>query len=262
VPGGGGSYDTIADLVEKPQDYTFQTAGIRLVSAASVETLAFGNDLKIEYLALQGGLGTYRLTGRGGATSDFAIGLEVQLDPQTVRYDGLGNADTLILIVPKVGGVNLSYTMLGAWTHFGQDAYLYLAAGGVPTRAANMPKSGRATYSTLLTGSALSAGNIYSLNAYSSAAFSADFASGKVDLEMTLTGIAASSDFKDFGTVSGTGTIAGSNPGFQGALTGSGGVTGVYSGAFFGPAAAEMGMGWNVKGADYEARGMNAGRKN
>ena len=68
-----------------------------------------------------------------------------------------------------------------------------------------------------------------------------------------------------FGSFTGTGTISSTGPGFTGTFSGTAynafPVSGLLSGAFFGPQAAEMGYGYTLSAGGFSAVGAVAGAK-
>src|SRR5262249_47517504 len=143
------------------------------------------------------------------------------------------------------------------------------AIGGVPTGASDMPRTGSATYSAGTGGAAFQKKTNYTLRGNSTATFSANLASNSVATALALAGGAATGDppqptpgpLVQFGTFNGTGTISSSGPGFTGTLSGANGVTGNFSGAFFGPKALEMGYAWFLNGTGLNAVGSAVGVK-
>jgi hypothetical protein len=174
--------------------------------------------------------------------------------------------DTLFLIVPQQGGVDLTYTRFLGYDHddtgTASDLH-YKTAYGVLTYPADRPTTGTATYTTTVIGNATRGSTNYLLNGSSTGTFSADFANNKITTTIDIKGKDSDvSPVTDFGTVSGTGTIASGGPAFTGTLTGAGSTTGALGGAFFGPQAAEFGYAWYFNGTDFAADGYAAGKKN
>lgn len=266
TPTPPASYTKIAEM---SGDRTFQTAGTQYtVSNAGFtngSTFAFGGGVTVAYSA---GTDSYKLTAPDGSTVTFTPA-NVATPPfpnsqQWSKPNGTGQ-DTLLLIVPTVNGVPLSYTIVGNWGHADTSTgptVFRLAVGGAPTLASDMPRTGSATYSAAAGGSAFQSGALYSLNGNTSATFSANFASSSVTTALTLGGTAQPNGaVTQFGTFNGTGTISSSGPGFTGTLSGANGVTGAFSGAFFGPQALEMGYDWFMSGGTFSAVGTTTGVK-
>ncbi|GAA0310796.1 hypothetical protein GCM10009087_21070 [Sphingomonas oligophenolica] len=271
TPTPPASYTKIADMTG---DRTFQTGGIQYNSAPSgfsnTSTFAFGNGVTVAYTAASD---SYKLTAPDGSTVTF--------DPSNIQAPPAGSTtqvwaktagtihDQFSLSVPTVSGVPLSYTLTGSWQHFDtatNTALVRLAVGGAPTIASDMPKTGTATYSTTVGGAANMPGGAtpsYLLTGNSTATFSANFGTGAISTTLTLAGTQPSTGatVTNFGTFTGTGSIGSGGPGFTGTLAGTG-ANGVFSGAFFGPQALEMGYDWSLNGGSFTAVGAVTGRKN
>jgi hypothetical protein len=156
--------------------------------------------------------------------------------------------------------IDFSYTSFafarlpGASPSVPLQAYVF----GVPT--ASLPRIGSATYSGLVGGFATASnGANYTLEGTST--LNANFGSGQYSTSMTFFGRNADGTIGLANqTYSGLGpgsTFAGSP--LYGNLSGSG--TGTWNGRFFGPNAEEFGYAFNVKGSDYNAVGVAAGKK-
>ena len=276
--GGGGlagtppppaaSYTKIVDMTG---DRTFQTGGIQYNAGggfSNASTQAFGSGVTVAYTAASD---SYRLTAPDGSTVTFAPS-DAQAPPAgTTSQVWVKTSGTLreqlYLTVPTISGVPLSYTLLGSWGHIDNGVSTFrLAVGGAQTLASDMPKTGTATYSTATSGSAFTSGVTGSLvlAGNSTATFSANFGTGAISTSLTLAGtpsIGGGSTVTSLGTFNGTGTIASNGPGFTGTLSGTG-ATGIFSGAFFGPKALEMGYDWALSGANISAVGSTTGVKN
>jgi hypothetical protein len=260
---------------------TFQTAGVRVTTGpagfSDAGIQALGSGVTVAYTASSD---SYTLTAPDNTTATFAPSdvvpsaapnAQVWMKPSVIPSEAPAvEQGSLTLAVPVVNGVPLSYTIFGSWAY--RDAgqpRTWLAVGGVPTVASDMPRTGGATYSMAAGGAAFQPGAApITLDGYSTATFSADFAGNSVTTALTLAGqpstagpISTGPSVIAFGTFSGTGTIAGSGPGFTGTLSGANGAAGSFSGAFFGPAAREVGYAWFLNGAGFSAVGGAAGVK-
>ena len=278
--GGGGLASTptpppasYTKIVDMTGDRTFQTGGIQYNTPpgggfSNTTSFAFGSGITVAYTAASD---SYKLTAPDGSTVTFdpsnaqtpPAGSNSQLWVKTVGT----TRDQLLLSVPTISGVPLSYTLIGSWGHFDTTnvtpGLIRLAVGGAPTIASDMPKTGTATYSTSVGGAAFANGVTpsYTLTGNSTSTFSANFGAGTISNALTLAGAQGSGPVTNFGTFTGTGSIASTGPGFTGTLTGTG-ATGVYSGAFFGPQALEMGYEWSLNGGTFTAVGTVTGLKN
>ncbi len=267
---------TYLKLSDLSGDRTFQTAGVKYdVSTtggtSNSSSLTFGNGVQVAYTAASD---SYTLSIPGATTTTFQPS-EVQLPqqaPNVVQYlkrDASGAVtDVLTLIAPSSGGVALSYTLVGTWgTNLNTATRTYrIGIGGIPTLANDVPKSGTANYTVGAGGSANDSGTNYSLSPNSTATFSANFAAGSVATVLNLSGVTGPTAAPvSFGAFNGTGTISSTGPGFNGTFTGtafnSSAVNGVFSGAFFGPQALEMGYAYALSAGGFNAVGAVVGTK-
>lgn len=283
---GGGVFSTSGPTYTKIADITgnrtFQTAGVTynvgLGGFSNASTEKYGSGVTVAYTASSD---SYTLTAPGGASESFgpaelttggAGPVLVTPPPNTVTYlkpNGL-NRDQLSLTVPTVNGVALNYTVLGNWgTNIPNAATYHIAVGGAPTLTSDMPKSGTASYPTSVAGAVVSGGSAVGLADTSTASFSADFAAGTVSTTLNLAwppvlssapiGVTPGTS-PTSGTYSGSGTINAGGPGFTGTLNGPS-ATGVFSGLFLGPKAAEMGYAWALTGGTISGAGAVVGVK-
>lgn len=182
-----------------------------------------------------------------------------------IENAGPTQQDYLSLYRPGGGGgdVALTYTTLSEWvrisytdsndgrtrTTTSQDV---MGVGGFETLASDMPRTGTASYAGPLRGYHVNGTAL--LNVTGQAQLSANFAAGTVQADLFLNRAGFSTLL-----VGGAGSIASSR--FGGTLSG-GGYSGPFDGAFFGPAAAEMGLSFSLINAGGERIvGVGAGRK-
>lgn len=165
-------------------------------------------------------------------------------------------SEVFALQVPSLNGVPLSYTRFGTYTkinvnifNIGNSSINPLAAFvfGQPTDSGSMPVSGSASYNADLYGAVVIPDGLdtqfFTLGGgHGSATFNADFAGGLVNTLINL-----DADGRNFGSLTGNGSIASGGPAFNGSLTGSG--SGSFTGAFFGPGAIEMGYVFQAEGS-------------
>lgn len=271
--GGGGVASTgvtYTKLADMSGDRTFQTGGVHYnVSASGLSNIAtdnFGSGASIAYTASSD---SYTLTAPGGGSTifgpaDFKQAQSAPNVPNMIVYQKTTSAGTEMLgfSSPAVNGVNLSYTLIGSWLHAisGGNPVLYLAVGGSPTVASDMPKIGTANYAVAVgglvsvpNGSGGATNNLLSNSA--TGTFSANFGTGQITNSIHL----LSSTGADFGTINGTGAIASNSSAFTGTFAGA--TSGGFSGSFFGPQAAEMGMSWGLSTGSYTAVGTMTGFK-
>lgn len=180
-----------------------------------------------------------------------------------------GTTDEILQVSKQGVGIDLTYTRFGNYTWLsGSSGYISFLALGVPTVVSDLPTSGTATYNGFVDG--LWSDGTTTRRLYgSTATLSADFATGKVQTTLNLTG--RDDPFGDFlnsatvalGTFSGTGTLASGTYYFSGPLSGSGGWTGAFNGGFNGPRASEYGYTFDLhNGSGAAAAGVAIGKHN
>lgn len=278
--GDSGVTSTPAPTYTKLEDLsgnqTFQSAGIHY-SVANGETLGpsiqqYSDGVVIEYTA---STDSFTVTAPDNTSLEFGAttGSPPPLffpQPDTTTF--FNGSDSFSIQVPTVNGVALSYMTTGDWSHIENGvSSIYLSIFGVPTTADDMPRNGTATYQTSINGSALdNFSTFYTLGANSTATFSANFGTGTVSTTLNLIGITTVNPTPvDFGSYTGSGVIASGTPGFSGTLAPAAGnalsLTGEFSGAFFGPQAAEMGYAWYLGSgtgrSSFGAQGITTGSK-
>ena len=146
------------------------------------------------------------------------------------------------------GAVPLTYVNFGMWTHregtpatTRQYAFVY----GYPTSESAMPRSGTASYRTMVNGSSIAVGSHPQTREIGgTASFNVDFAAGTVSTQLNLAYIGSGQP--SIPTYSGSGSISANQ--FGGSLTSSDYlfVGGSFAGAFFGPNAQEMGYSFGI----------------
>ncbi len=162
--------------------------------------------------------------------------------------------------------VNYSYTTFGVWGRSetsGNSGKFEIAivAGGVPTPAADMPKTGTITYQGFFTGALVNATDSGSFGG--SSTIVADFAKGTVGGTFTgQQGLVAGNQNFNFTSDA---KIASGGSVYSGAVTGgagtvAAGMTGTLNGGFFGPAAAETAGTFSLRGNGLTAGGAFAGK--
>jgi hypothetical protein len=260
-------YTPVAQIVG---DHTYQTVGatfvLSLLGLTDAATLDSSTGVDIVYTAADD---RYTLKLPNGTSIGYGPADILSTDATTgaVHYrldlSGITFDSDFTRFVPRVNNVPLSYTLMGDW-HGDSGQGTYLIVGGVPTIASDMPKSGTANYAVaVVNGAALDSTGSYELvTGGSTGSFTTNFATGAISTSLHIVGKEEfASTIKDFGTLTGTGTIGASSPEFTGTLS-QGGGAGSFSGSFFGPQASEMGYSWYFHGAGFNSAGMVAGRKN
>lgn len=281
--GGGGvvstptspTYTAIADMTG---NRTFQIAGVQYNTSPSGFTNGAvflpGSGMTVSYTESSD---SYQVSLPGGQSYTFTPANLVNPQPQanTIQYRKASGTvvEQLTLIAPTNGSVPLRYTVLGTFLRGDSSANppntVWVGAGGSPTIASDMPRTGTANYTVAVGGSAASGGSGYNLSGNSTATFSANFGAGTVALGLTLAGTplapGGGSAVTNFGTFSGNGNIAANSPAFSGVLAGTapggGSVNGNYAGSFFGPQAAEVGFAYVLTGSTFSGAGAGGGTK-
>lgn len=217
--------------------------------------------------------GTYTVRD-GSATSTFRLPDLFPAPDPAVRLVSLtdGGDDRLALLnnlAPAIG-TNDPFLQL----HYLSFAFLYQndpAADvhtttallfGTPTPLSDMPRSGRATYTTQGLASALLG---YGTQADVQGQLTADFAAGTIENSFAIYYYAGAS-VAPFYRVSGGGSITSGGSLFSGSLTGNDNpLTGTYAGSFFGPAASEAGFTFaltgTINGAEQAIVGAAGGKR-
>ena len=279
---------TYTKIVDMTGNRTFQTAGVTYNTSptgfSNGASNTHGSGVTVAYMANSD---SYTVTAPGGATQTFGPaelqtpGIPTPDSLQYVKVNGT-TRDHLTLIVPSTtGGVPLSYTVVGGWgtTDTSNNTGTFrIAVGGAPTVASDMPKTGTASYTIGVLGTAVVAqagplGGIgyppYNLGGDSTGTFSADFGRGTIATQLNLTGRLVLTGpgqpvATNFGTYAGSGSLASGGPGFSGTFSGTfngAPSTGVFSGLFLGPQAVEVGYGYMLSGTGFSAVGAVVGVK-
>ncbi len=259
------SYTKIDDLTGTQ---VFQTATIKYTAQAgnfqNFESQNFGAGTTITYNADND---SFIITPRNGTAVSFT---QANLDPATTvppaQIGFINGPNRLFYITPGAGTATpLSYTRLGAFHTLNADgsSSIELIVGGVPTINTDLPTTGTANYTVGIGGNANLNGTNYSLLNNSTATFSANFATGAINMGFALGGKTNPLASRvDLGTATGTGAISTGTSGFSGFFTSGTNVnSGLFNGSFFGPQAAEVGFNFQVSGPNFVAVGQGAGIK-
>lgn len=254
-----------------PHNTQLDTAGFA-GGGQIVELLEFGSDVRVRYM-VDAQTVTVRLPDR---TETFGINDLYGSDDLAHRVSFAKFNDaylmyaSLTLWAPEVRGVRLSYTRNGTYNYTAptvEDGRFARFVFGSETANSDMPRTGSATYRTSVEGVVVQT-EAGSLPAYypvkpDNATFSANFQDMSVATTLLLSTTGAqgtSGPDRDFGSLSGKGTIAAAGSGFTGSFENAG-ITGGFSGAFFGPGAVEMGYAFHAVHADYVTVGSVSGIK-
>jgi hypothetical protein len=247
----------------------YESAGVSYqqfnLNLSNLAAQPFGSSVKVDYNAASD---SYTVTAPSGITQTFAPANIVvsRSNSSLTYYDKTtgGFRDILQLIIPPVKGVNLSYTLIGTWSHTDTTNGLtqgHIAVGGVPTIASDMPRTGTAAYDVDGSGAYITGNATLYGGALSDSTFSANFATGTLSTTLHMVGTPqAGGAAVDFGTATGSGSITSGTSAFTGTLS-LADRTGAFAGSFFGPQALEMGYAWYLKGPAFAADGVLVGIK-
>ncbi|WP_293882952.1 transferrin-binding protein-like solute binding protein [Sphingomonas sp.] len=169
------------------------------------------------------------------------------------------------LLLTKPSG--LHYSALGTWTDGSESSSGALVqasifAFGQETAFVSLPKTGSATYQLLVAGIGREGAVPYGIGGVGTASVNFSNASLAADLRAGL--YDGNGNIVSTQTLTGTATIASDFARFAGSLQGTVNgtpVTGPMNGAFFGPAAEEIGGSFKVTGGQFEAVGGFVGVK-
>lgn len=158
----------------------------------------------------------------------------------------------------------LSYVDYGQWrrattngsTTSVNDTYL---VWGQRTPAASVPHTGSASYNTVVDGTFINVNGAYAVSG--TGTFGADFAAGTISYSSTATGTPeAGGAALNFGTMTGSGSIAFRSAGFSGTGTTNGsGYAMDVNGNFYGPAVDEIGGVFRIRGGGGNGTGAIVG---
>lgn len=249
------TYYSIDEVLKK--DFTLQAAGYVYNGQTQKYSPVKLGGVTISY---QKSSGNYTVSAPGGPTSVFGPqDHSGSLGYSWSKADGTKNQSFYLL---DQQSVSLTYAAIGVWDFTDSStgeikSWTFIA--GSSTIRSDMP-TGTATYTMAVIGSAGDGKVGGPLATGSNATLTANFGAGTVStmLDLGTRGSAGTEPLVKLGTFSGQGTIDSGGPGFSGTLTGSKG-SGDFSGAFFGPKAAQAGYAFYLTGADFAAIGEATG---
>jgi hypothetical protein len=245
-----------------PKGQNIRTASL-VGDSSGTERNTFGSDVQVRYLVNGQSVQVIQSSGTETFNADEIKSPDYPNYVLFERKDAEGNpVASLVLQRPSVGGVPLTYARFGSYMEYGAPVFAQFVFG-VTTEDANMPRTGNATFQTTMLGAVVAPVEGGGSTGYYSvhddgATFDANFADMSVTTTLHLLAtptLGTSGPDRDFGSLSGTGTIAASGPGFSGSFTNTG-MTGGFSGTFFGPDAAEAGFNFDAEHADYTVTGF------
>jgi hypothetical protein len=259
--GGDGGVQSTPTPTPTPPPTSLPLAGSAALQTAASTRLTRGPGVLYDGLIMQqdgqrvtisydAGSGTYTLSDEV-ASASFQASDRTSSSNYTDEYlkNGSGATDRLkvygnLRTAPAAGApLALSYVTFGKWTHTDTVANRTRetsVVAGFATPVADMPRSGSATYQTIVSATALAHGvgaTIPFSDVTGTATFSANFANNSVNTALSL----PAGTFSGPGTIVEnrfTGTFASSSPYFTG---------GRFAGGFFGPAAQEMGYSFDIE---------------
>ncbi len=213
-------------------------------TASAVEAISIAYDAATQGYTLSGGgqSATFLPADKDAANSNAVVTSFSKTSGTT--------ENTLVLANGANPGVALTYSDFAVWQRVTSNGSLRTAVNiplvfGIPTAPGDMPRTGTASYQSIVSGLWFTPTDIRTLSGTGS--LSADFAAGSTNVNMSLSGVSAISGASFFiGSVSGTGRIDAANAAFSGRLASASAYSGAYAGRFFGPGAAEAGAAFNL----------------
>jgi hypothetical protein len=273
-PPSGSSNSKLTDLkVSETFSTTAGTMSGRFTGASTVENVTsaqggLGNDVTVAYNADNG---SYTVSvNQAGINSSMAFApADLNTSSSTANvyeFDRTVNGDpqTFLLYVPGNPASGLSYVTYGAWQHSHQgtstqDFETSFFVFGIRTPTDDMPRTGSATYGTVVDGFWADSTGLSALNGAGNV--TADFGSGQVNGSFAIGGVNVNTRAaRNLDTFTGTGSISGNT--FSGSFNGTGSnYKGDWDGGFFGPAAEELGGTFRVTDGGNQAVGVFVGKK-
>lgn len=234
----GGIANTAVHYDASSKTYSMQLTGISTDSK-----LAFGDENKV------------------AAKSNDAL--------STYEKTTGSRSETLLLFNPGPSNTKLAltYTSYGAWLTTekrsnGVDTNVAFFTFGTRTSPADMPRTGSASYSTILDGIFTDDAGFYAVTG--SGSVSANFAASTLTYQVNpVSSASATSNAapRDFGSFNGNGTINSTTAGFTTSESSSNGYSFGMNGYFYGPGAAELGAAFHLSGYGATGTGAVVGKK-
>jgi C-lobe and N-lobe beta barrels of Tf-binding protein B len=200
-------------------------------------------------------------TNRGGISNQTAFTAAdlVSTPAGVAEYAKIAaNGDDQQLILTNTGG--LQYASLGTWLNIAETGNVRTVqaasfAFGQETAVSAVPKTGTASYNLVVAGIGRDGSTPYGIGGDGTA--TVNFAASSLTTVFNVSLFGANGPVAS-ATVNGTASISSAFARFSGTLQGTvngTNVTGPMNGAFFGPAAQEIGGSWRVSGGQLEAVG-------
>jgi len=176
--------------------------------------------------------------------------------------------ETFLLFNPGAGNSSLAltYASYGAWLIMDDrstsiDANISFFTFGTRTAAADMPRTGTASYNTIMDGIFADSSGFYSLSGTGS--FTADFGASTIAFQANpFAANQLGGPSKYLATFAGSGAIDSNTARFNGNTTNADGLRLDLNGYFYGPGAAEMAGTFSLSGMNATGVGAIAGKKN
>lgn len=257
--GGGGGGAAIAPVASAPAPTVTTNATLtNLVASQSFSTV--GGSLN-SFANSNGSIGPTTLVGAGAGgvgvsynASNQSYTITANIGSQTFATADRNAAEsnTLItvyskkngnvddqLVMANGGAAGFTYSNFGAWVRTTDNttsvaAHNSYVVYGIPTAAADLPRTGSASYVTTGGATQVTGNTLRALSGTGS--LTANFGAGAVQTSLALGGL---------GTLNGSANISSADATFSGAMAGAG-YNGALAGRFFGPAAAEVGAAFTL----------------
>ena len=209
---------------------------------------------------------TVRDTGSLTTTATFGPANQTSSNATFTTYGTSTNSFRRLNLSASNPLIVLTYVDYGQWRRTGtangvtsvNDTYLVF---GQKTPAANVPRTGSASYTTIVDGTFVNKNGAYAVSGNGSLV--ANFAGGTISYSETATGTKeVGIGSINFGTMNGTGSIAFNSAGFSG--TGTSDTQGYrmdVNGFFYGPAAQEVGGLFRITGNGGQGQGALVGHQ-
>ncbi|QJU56839.1 hypothetical protein HL653_02680 [Sphingomonas sp. AP4-R1] len=263
---------TLIDAVKGNADFRTGSTEVSYdVSAQTVQSRnkAYGSSGSIR-VYFEATSGKYIVSNIIGTAHRFPDGYSSGGNPGLTSYgqNAVDGTRRLNILTPSATNpkLALTYTSYGVWQFDSSDRsnidpqindyhFFYF---GIPTPADAMPRTGSASYSGLAQGILFDPTATYALDG--TMTLNADFAAATVNTGLSLRGTNTSNGLLIIiPAISGTATIGAGTNGFRGELTSAdNSLVGSVQGAFFGPAAQEVGLSFGINSPDLTRIGGGA----
>jgi hypothetical protein len=255
---------TVVDALKTSAD--FRTGSTEVIFDVAAQTVQSRNkaydapgSIRIYFDAPSG---KYIVSNIVGTAHRFPDGFTTDSGPPFTSYgqNSVDGVRRLSVLTPSASNskISLSYTSFGVWQFDSADRtdidpqindfhFFYF---GIPTPVSDLPRTGTGTYTGVAQGILFDPQAIYALDG--SMSLSADFAAGSLGTTLALNGTSTTNGLRiTIPTLTGAATISADKNSFVGALTtADNSFVGSLQGAFFGPAAQEVGYSFAINSPD------------